>query len=198
MQIFLTRSSSPCKSQSQSPSNTQSQFECQSNNDDLSFEQLNSLLNESKDSFNLTSLSFLETKQRKLDHRRNKSEPVILINLKDDSSINLYTKKNLCESSTTSNTSNESSMNVNLSFDNKTNTVNNPNSSATNLKKIIENKISYEIQQQKSSSSSSSTTSTRKKKKLWYYVSDFISLEILFILKISFYQLKILLRISKL
>ncbi|CAM4825655.1 unnamed protein product [Rotaria magnacalcarata] len=137
-----------------------------SQSDDISFEEKNLLLNELTDNVNLSSLSFLQTKQRKIDHRRNKSEPVINTNLEDLSSINSsYTRPSILESSSTSTTSNESAISSNASFEKKRKSSKKTLSPSRNLKKNMENNNSPQIQDKSSS--------TTKKKKPWYNVSLF-------------------------
>ncbi|CAF0830486.1 unnamed protein product [Adineta steineri] len=128
-------------------------------NDDISFEQNNSLLNESTDKVNLSSLSFLQTKQRQINHRRNKSEPVILGNLEELSSslIPNPTTSLLLESSSTSTTSNESAMSNNTSFENKRKSSSKNLSPSTNIKQTTNGERP--------------SSSTTKKKKPWYNVS---------------------------
>ncbi|CAF0935310.1 unnamed protein product [Rotaria sordida] len=137
-----------------------------SHSDDISFEENKSILNESTDKVNLSSLSYLQTKHRKIDHRRNKSEPVINANLVDLSSINSYPRTTILESSSTSTTSNESAITNNSSYEKKRKSSKKVNSPSINMKKRNENNISSPTQE-KSSSSSSAT----KKKKPWYNVS---------------------------
>jgi hypothetical protein len=117
-------------------------------------EQNKSLLNESTDKVNLSSLSFIQTKQRRINHRRNKSEPVITASLQDLSLIS--TRKTILESSSTSTTSNESAISTNASFQNK--------------RKYSKNSPSIIVKQSQQKSSS-----TTKKKKSWYNVSFFPS-----------------------
>ncbi|CAF4104790.1 unnamed protein product [Rotaria sp. Silwood2] len=136
-----------------------------SNSDDISFEENKSILNELTDNVNLSSLSYLKTKQRKIDHRRNKSEPVINSNLEDISSINSYKRTTILESSSTSTTSNESAISNNEYFEKKKKSSKKSNLSSTNSNKINENNTSSQIQDKFSSSS------TTKKKKPWYFVS---------------------------
>jgi hypothetical protein len=124
----------------------------------MSSDKIDSVLNESTDKVNLSSLSFLQTKQRRINHRRNKSEPVIRPNLEELSTINSNPRTTIAilESSSTSTTSNESAISSNASQDNKRKSSKIKNiSPLTNLKEITE----------KSSSS--------KKKKPWYNVSIF-------------------------
>ena len=111
------------------------------------------LLNESTDKVNLSSLSFLQTKQRRIDHRRNKSEPVINANLED---LNSH-----LESSSTSTTSNESAMSSNHSFENKRKSSVKSNSPSISSKQTIN----------ANSSQNSDKSSSTKKKKPWYNVS---------------------------
>ncbi|CAF1348170.1 unnamed protein product [Adineta ricciae] len=95
---------------------------CSSPTDDLSLEQKSHLLRESADQVNLSSLKYLQTKQRQINHRRNKSEPVILGNLAELSSLTSYpntSTKAMLESSSTSTTSNESALSANASFEKK-------------------------------------------------------------------------------
>ncbi|CAF4606001.1 unnamed protein product, partial [Rotaria sp. Silwood2] len=134
-----------------------------SNSDDISFEENKSILNELTDNVNLSSLSYLKTKQRKIDHRRNKSEPVINSNLEDISSINSYKRTTILESSSTSTTSNESAISNNEYFEKKKKSSKKSNLSSTNSNKINENNTSSQIQDKFSSSS------TTKKKKPWYF-----------------------------
>jgi len=127
---------------------------------EMSSDKIDSVLNESTDKVNLSSLSFLQTKQRRINHRRNKSEPVIRPNLEELSTINSNSNPRttiaILESSSTSTTSNESAISSNASQDNKRKSSKIKNiSPLTNLKEITE----------KSSSS--------KKKKPWYNVSIF-------------------------
>jgi hypothetical protein len=125
---------------------------------EMSSDKIDSVLNESTDKVNLSSLSFLQTKQRRINHRRNKSEPVIRPNLEELSTINSNPRTTIAilESSSTSTTSNESAISSNASQDNKRKSSKIKNiSPLTNLKEITE----------KSSSS--------KKKKPWYNVSIF-------------------------
>jgi len=138
-----------------------------SNSNEMSFEQRNSLLNESTDEVNLSSLSFLQTKQRRINHRRNKSEPVIIANLEELSSIKSLTKRatTILESSSTSTTSNESAISSNASYQNKRK-FSTKNLSPSNNSKQIKNGSSSQTQDKSSSSSS-----TTKKKKPWYNVS---------------------------
>ncbi len=112
---------------------------------------MSSELNESTDEVNLSSLSYLESKQRRIDHRRNKSEPVILANLED-----LNSTKLILESSSTSTTSNESAISHKSSLNKKKSSKIKTNSPLINLKQI-EHK--------------SSISSSTKKKKSWYNVS---------------------------
>ncbi|CAF3616853.1 unnamed protein product [Rotaria sp. Silwood1] len=135
-----------------------------SNSDDISFEENKSIINESTDKVNISSLSYLKTKQRKIDHRRNKSEPVINANLEDLSSINSYPRTTILESSSTSTTSNESAMSNNGSFEKKRKSSKKQSSPSINTNKINENNNISSQTQDKSSSSS-----TTKKKKPWYY-----------------------------
>ncbi len=125
-------------------------------NDEMSCEQTNNLLNESTDKVNLSSLSFLQTKQRRIDHRRNKSEPVIRASLEDLPSLNVNPIA-ILESSSTSTTSNESAISSNASFDNKR--------KSSKIKNISPSTILKQTQDKSSSSSST------KKKKSWYNVS---------------------------
>ncbi len=138
-----------------------------SNSNKMSFEQTNSLLNESTDEVNLSSLSFLQTKQRRINHRRNKSEPVIIANLEELSSIKSLSKRatTILESSSTSTTSNESAISSNASYQNKRK-FSTKNLSPSNNSKQIKNGSSSQTQEKSSSSSS-----TTKKKKPWYNVS---------------------------
>jgi hypothetical protein len=110
-------------------------------NSDLSSEQ-----NDSIDDINPSSLSFLHTKQRRIDHRRNKSEPVTSANLEDAPSTPIL------ELSLNSTTSNDSPLSNNTSNESK-------RKSSANAKQITQEK-----------SSPSTTTATRKKKP-WYNVS---------------------------
>lgn len=80
------------------------------------------ILNESTDKVNLSSLSFFQTKQRRIDHRRNKSEPVIRSSLEDlSSSLNSNNTNQIFESSSTSTTSNDSNIIKKNSFEKKEN-----------------------------------------------------------------------------
>jgi len=116
-------------------------------------------LNELPDKVNLSSLSFLQTKQRRIDHRRNKSEPVINANLEslNRNSIQL-------ESSSTSTTSNESALSSNQSFEKKTKSSTKSNSPSISSKQNLNG----------NSNQNSDKSSSTKKKKAWYNVS-FIS-----------------------
>ncbi|CAM4875112.1 unnamed protein product [Rotaria socialis] len=114
-----------------------------SQSDDISFEEKNLLLNELTDNVNLSSLSFLQTKQQDL------------------SSINSsYTRPSILESSSTSTTSNESAISSNASFEKKRKSSKKSLSPSQNLKKNMENNNSPQIQDKSSS--------TTKKKKPWY------------------------------
>jgi hypothetical protein len=143
-------------------------------NDEMLSSQTNSLLNESKDKVNLSSLSFLQTKQRRIDHRRNKSEPLIRASLEDLSSINSI-ERTILESSSTSTTSNESAMSSNASYDIK-----------RKSSKIQSSSSSRILKQTQIKSSSSSTT---KKKKPWYNVSFFEFVSIIDTLHFFFQRL---------
>ena len=135
-----------------------------SSHDDISSEQRNSLLNESTDKVNLSSLAFLQTKQRQINHRRNKSEPLITATLEELSSINsLSTTATVLESSSTSTTSNESAMSSNASFEKKR------KCSKPNISPVINTKQTNSSQTQQQRPSSSAIT---KKKKPWYNVSQ--------------------------
>jgi hypothetical protein len=133
-----------------------------SSNEDSLSEQTNSLLNESTDKVNLSSLSFLQTKQRRIDHRRNKSEPFRSLNVEDICSTRVL------DSSSASTTSNESPLSNNASIETKQKCsikVNSNNiSPTTNGKQTLNN--SSQIADRLSSVSSST-----KKKKSWYNVS---------------------------
>ncbi|UJR38576.1 hypothetical protein I4U23_031242 [Adineta vaga] len=94
-------------------------------NDNLSSEQRTSLLNESSDEVNLSSLLYLQSKQRQINHRRNKSEPVIIGNLDELST------KTILESSSTSTTKICSGLPFSLS--NQTNIVANAFKSISNV-----------------------------------------------------------------
>jgi hypothetical protein len=118
-------------------------------NSDLSSEQ-----NDSIDDINPSSLSFLQTKQRRIDHRRNKSEPVIIATLED--------LPTTLESSSTSTTSNESAMSSNHSFDHKIKSSTKTHSSSIHSKHTII----------LTSSQISDKSSSTKKKKPWYNVSN--------------------------
>ena len=131
--------------------NTMDIFSCSFDNDEILNEQNNELI----DKVNLSSLSYIQTKQRRIDHRRNKSEPLIRGNIQDNiSSIN-SNRLTLLESSSTSTNSNESSISFNNSFENKTKYSKTKNFSPTTNIKQIQDKPS----------------STNKKKKPWYNVS---------------------------
>ena len=113
-------------------------------NDESSQEQKN---NKSDDEMNVNCLSYIQTKQRRIDHRRNKSEPLIRSNLDEDEQDENLSLINL-QSSSTSTTSNESA----LSHSSSQNQTNSSIKSPSNQLK------------QKSSS-------TTKKKKSWLSVS---------------------------
>lgn len=134
-------------------------------NDEISIEQKSNLLNESTDKVNLSSLLFLQTKQRRIDHRRNKSEPVIRASLEDLSLLNSQVNP-ILESSSTSTTSNESAISSNTSSEKKR-----KSSKIKNNSPLINDK---QIQDKSSSISSSAT----KKKKPWYNVSLLFSYSI--------------------
>jgi hypothetical protein len=138
-----------------------------SNSNEMSFEQNNSLLNESTDEVNLSSLSFLQTKQRRINHRRNKSEPVIIANLEELPSIKSLSKRatTILESSSTSTTSNESAITTNASYQNKR------KFSTKNLSPSINSKQTKNGSSSQTQDKSSSSSSTTKKKKPWYNVS---------------------------
>ncbi len=118
-------------------------------NDEHFCEQNPNLLNESTDKVNLSSLSFLQTKQRRIDHRRNKSEPVINATIED---LNSH-----LESSSTSTTSNESAMSSNYSFENK--------------RKSSTKSTSPSMYSKQTINGNSDKSSSTKKKKPWYNVS---------------------------
>ncbi|CAF2070555.1 unnamed protein product [Rotaria magnacalcarata] len=117
-------------------------------NSDLSLEQ-----NDSINQLNPSSSSFLQTKQRRIDHRRNKSEPFKCTSTEDISSaIEL-------ELSSTSTTSNESQIS-----NNSLNQIRRKSSTKADSNNISSLKTVKQITQEKSSPS----TVTSRKKKLWY------------------------------
>lgn len=98
--------------------------------------------NKSDDEINVNCLSYIQTKHRRIDHRRNKSEPLIRSNLdEEEEQINL-------QSSSTSTTSNESAL------------------SHSSSQYQTNSSIKSPLNQHKPKSSS-----TTKKKKSWLYVS---------------------------
>ena len=117
--------------------------------------KVSSSSNSSMDSMNINSLSYIQTKQRRIDHRRNKSEPLIRSNL-DDEQENLSTRncQTILESSSTSTTSNDSSLSHSSTHYHKKSSNDQIHSPSNHFK-------------DKSSNSSSAT----KKKKSWYNVS---------------------------
>ncbi|CAF3759864.1 unnamed protein product [Rotaria sordida] len=121
-------------------------------NSDLSSEQ-----NDSIDQLNSSSLSFLQTKHRRIDHRRNKSEPI-----KSASTENISSTIAL-ELSSTSTTSNESPLSNNAKNQNRR-----KSSTKINSNNISSIKTIKSITQEKSSPSS---TTTARKKKPWYNVN---------------------------
>ncbi len=121
-------------------------------NSDLSSEQ-----NDSIDQLNPSSLSFLQTKHRRIHHRRNKSEPVKSLSTEDLSSTTLL------DLSLPVTTNNESPL-----TNNATNQTRKRSSTKLNSNNISPSIISKQIVQEKSSSSSTATT---RKKKPWYNVS---------------------------
>ncbi|CAF1579096.1 unnamed protein product [Adineta ricciae] len=140
---------------------------CSSPIDDLSLEQKSYLLRESADQVNLSSLTYLQTKQRQINHRRNKSEPVILGNLTELSSLTSYpntSTKAMLESSSTSTTSNESALSANASFEKKKKSSNKKTSPILTDNKQILNQ------------ERPSTSSITKKKKPWYNVSEIFNI----------------------
>ncbi|UJR38575.1 hypothetical protein I4U23_031241 [Adineta vaga] len=127
-------------------------------NDNLSSEQRTSLLNESSDEVNLSSLLYLQSKQRQINHRRNKSEPVIIGNL------DKLSTKTILESSSTSTTSNESALSGNASSGKKRKS--STKKTSPNINNNKQELLTSQLQDRLSSSSS--TTTTTKKKKPWY------------------------------
>ncbi|CAF4262233.1 unnamed protein product [Rotaria socialis] len=117
-------------------------------NSDLSLEQ-----NDSINQLNPSSSSFLETKQRRIDHRRNKSEPFKCTSTEDiPSAIEL-------ELSSASTTSNESQIS-----NNSLNQIRRKSSTKTDSNNIPSLKTVKQIAQEKSSPSAI----TSRKKKPWY------------------------------
>ncbi|CAF4709657.1 unnamed protein product [Rotaria sp. Silwood1] len=114
---------------------------------DLSLEQ-----NDSIDPLNSSSLSFLQTKQRRIDHRRNKSEPFKSASTEDIPSTTVLEL---------SSTSNESPLSNNTNNQTRRKLLTNDSSNNISSLKTIKS-----ITQEKSSSSSS----TPRKKKPWYNV----------------------------
>ncbi|CAF2680951.1 unnamed protein product [Rotaria sp. Silwood2] len=150
-----------CLPNSESSNTTKVLITSPSFNSELSLEQ-----NDSIDQLNSSSISLLRTKNRRIDHRRNKSEPFKSASTDDIPSTTIL------ELSSTSTTSNESPLSNNAKNQTRRKLLTKDNSN--NISSLKNEKS---ITQEKSSSST-----TSRKKKPWYNVSKLYFLFSFFLL----------------